>query len=84
MKHFILSCLATACLLIACNSNKSKDPATKDEASTDKSTEVTSNNTAQNTADEMQKRLEEMRKLPALTTDQIKAMLPTMIKPRRR
>jgi hypothetical protein len=76
MKHFILSCLVAASLLTACNSNKSKEPATSDETSKDKSTEVTSDNAVQNTADEVQKRLEEMRKLPALSTDQIKAMLP--------
>jgi hypothetical protein len=77
MKHFILSCLLAAFLLSACNSNKSKEPATTDESGKDKSsTEVTSDNTGQNTADDIQKKMEEMKKLPALTTDQIKALLP--------
>jgi ABC-type glycerol-3-phosphate transport system substrate-binding protein len=78
MKHFILSCLATAILLAACNSNKSKDATTSDDAAKDKSsTEMTSETKSDNTAaDDVQKKMEELRKLPALSTDQIKAMLP--------
>ena len=77
MKHFILSCLVAACLLTACNNNKSKEPSTNDETSKDKpSTEMTSGNMNQNSADDIQKRMEEMKKMPALSTDQIKAMLP--------
>ena len=77
MKQFILSSLLAAFLLTACNSNKSKEPATTDDKSKDKpATEVTTDNTSQNPAEEIQKRLEQMKKMPALSTDQIKAMLP--------
>lgn len=77
MKQFILSSLFAACLLTACNSNKSKEPAATDDKSKDKpTTEVSTDNTGQNPAEEIQKRLEQMKKMPALSTDQIKAMLP--------
>jgi hypothetical protein len=77
MKHFILTCLAAAILLAACNSNKSKETATSDDADKDKpSTEMTSETKSDNPTDDMQKKMEELRKLPALSTDQIKAMLP--------
>ena len=77
MKHFIITCLVTACLLAACNSNKTKDAATTDETSKDKpSTEVTSDNTVQSSTDAMTQKIEELKKLKPLTTDQLKAMIP--------
>jgi hypothetical protein len=80
MKHFILPCLVAACLLIACNSNKSKDSTTTEETGKEKtSTETTSDNKSTSAADEMQKRMEELKKLPALSTEQIKAMLPEVL-----
>ncbi|HLG38359.1 MAG TPA: hypothetical protein VI461_01785 [Chitinophagaceae bacterium] len=76
MKHFILSCLAAAFLLTACNSNKSKETTNDDAAKEKTEAERSSDNMSTKSADDVQARLEEMRKLPALSTDQIKAMLP--------
>jgi hypothetical protein len=77
MKHFILPCLVAACMLIACNSDKTKDSKTTEESGTEKSTnESSGGNTAQDKADEMQKKMDELKKLPSLTNDQLKALLP--------
>ena len=77
MKRFILSFIAAAFLLVACNNNKSKDSTTTEDSSKIKtSTETTTDNTSQNSADEAQKKMDELKKLPALTTEQLKAMLP--------
>ena len=77
MKHFIFSSLIMACLLIACNSNKTKESATTEEASKDKtSTEATTDNNPTNSADAMTRKIEELKKLTPLTTDQLKALVP--------
>jgi hypothetical protein len=76
MKQFIHACLVVASLLTACNSNKTKEPTTTETGKDKPSTEISADNTGKNTADDVQKKLEEMKKLPALSTDQIKALLP--------
>ena len=76
MKRFILFCLATAILLGACNNNKSKDAASDDATKEKTAAESTSDTKSTTSADDIQAKLEEMRKLPSLTTDQIKALLP--------
>jgi hypothetical protein len=77
MKHFIFCSLIITCLLAACNSNKTKDSKATDETKTEATTESGStDNTATNSADEAQKKMDEMKKLPALTNEQLKAMLP--------
>jgi hypothetical protein len=78
MKHFIYSALIFACFLVACNSNKTKDSETTEEAKTENSTTETSttDNTATNSADDVQKKMDELKKLPALSNEQLKAMLP--------
>jgi hypothetical protein len=76
MKYFILPCLVSVCMLIACNSNKTKDSKTEEANKETSTTEASSDNKTQATADEAQKKIDEMKKLPALSNEQLKAMLP--------
>lgn len=77
MKKLTLLLLASALLLGACNSKSKDKTAESTEANKDATTNATttSNETGLPTND-MAKLMEEMKKLPALTTDQLKAMLP--------
>lgn len=70
-KIFFLVC-ASFFLFAACNSNKTKEAT---ETGVNESTNQTTqnNNTSVN---DMARAMEEMKNIPALTTDQIKAMLP--------
>jgi len=70
MKSLFLNYMAAIFLLVACNSNKTKDSKTTDETKTEASTDKTS------TADDTQEKMEELKKLPALPPEQLKAMLP--------
>jgi len=70
MRHLTSLVFAVIFLLAACSNNKTKD-ATKE---TD--TETSGTNTSTNPAEDMAKVMEEMKKIPALSTDQIKALLP--------
>ncbi|HYM95131.1 MAG TPA: hypothetical protein VET23_13390 [Chitinophagaceae bacterium] len=67
--------LASFFLLAACNSNKSKENSSTSNKETASNTGTTSNETGLPTND-MAKMMEEMKKMPALSTDQLKAMLP--------
>ncbi|SRR5258706_5045692 len=69
MKNLILSCFVTLSLLIACNSHKSKITTATDEAQS--SADLITDDT-----DAIQKRLEQMKKLPPLSADQVKALFP--------
>jgi len=75
MKRLFLICVAATFLLAACNSNKTKDSKTTDESKTESSAASADKMTA-GTADDAQQKMEELKKLPALTTDQLKALLP--------
>lgn len=77
MKRLISLLFASAILFVACNNNKQKDNtntnATENkQPSTDNSVTSTNNQSV----NDMTKVMEEMKKKPALSTDQIKAMLP--------
>ena len=69
MKNFILPCFVIVFLLIACNNNKAKNSAPQDEANS--STEIITDS-----SDDVQQRLEQMKELPPLNPDQIKALFP--------
>lgn len=69
--------LATVMLFAACNNNKPKDATI---VSDDGKTKVTIDPTGiAKSADEVTQKLEELKKLTPLTTDQLKAMLPEEI-----
>lgn len=76
MKKTFLLIFAGVFLLAACNSNKTKD--TTSETNTTENTNQNSetNITSTSPAEDMAKAMEEMKKMPSLTTDQVKAMLP--------
>src|SRR5690242_14877418 len=80
MKHLSSVLVAVVMLLAACGNNKSKETnsTTTSQPSTENSTGTTNTNPTTNTegSNDMAKMMEEMKKMPALTTDQIKAMLP--------
>ena len=77
MKSSILSMLFGGFMLTACNNNKPKPlTITSDDGKSKVSVDV---NSASATSEEMQKKMEELKKLTPLTTDQLKAMLPEEI-----
>ena len=77
MKHFILFCLFSAGLLVACNNNKTNDSAKTEETNKETgSDEKTADNKTTNSADAMTQKIEELKKLTPLTTDQVKAIFP--------
>ena len=74
MKLTILSLLISAVCLVACNNNKPKQVTdTKEENKTDVPVDANSGMAA---TSDMQKKMEELKKLTPLTTDQLKMMLP--------
>lgn len=74
MKHLTSLAFAAMLLIAACNNNKPKETVITSE---DGKTKVSINPTAiTNSADEMQKKMEELKKLPPLSTDQLKKMFP--------
>jgi hypothetical protein len=77
MKSTILYLVAFGFFLAACNNNKPKPlTITSDDGKNKVSVDV---NSVSATTDEMQKKMEELKKLTPLTTDQLKAMLPEEI-----
>lgn len=73
MKPVIL-CLLVATMLVACKNKQSKTMTiTSDDGKSKVSVDV---NSAAAVGDEMQKKMEELKKLTPLTTDQLKALLP--------
>src|SRR5215475_13069484 len=77
MKSAILSVLAVGVFLTACNNNKPKAiTITSEDGKSKVSVDATSISAA---SDEMQKKVEELKKLTPLTPDQLKAMLPDEI-----
>ena len=75
MKHISLVLVAITLLLGACNNNKPKE--TTVITSEDGKEKVTIDvNQMQNAAQDMEKQKAELEKLPPLTMDQLKAMLP--------
>lgn len=75
MKKTISLLLASAILIAACN-NKSKDNSATSNSGTDKETATNNPTTPAQSAEDMTKMMDELRKLPALSTDQLKGMLP--------
>ena len=76
MRAFILFLLITGFCLTACNNNKPKGITVKSEDGTTTTIDV---NKMAASADEMQKRTEELQKLPPLSLDQLKALLPDQL-----
>lgn len=75
MKHLILSCMVVAYLLSACNNNKKPSEITVTSEDGKEKTTVDVNQ-VQSAAEQMQKQAEELQKLPPLSLDQLKALLP--------
>ena len=78
MTRLIPLLFAVVILLAACNNNKSKETnstATNNETTTNGTTNTNpaTNNTG---SDDMVKAMEQMKKMPALSTDQIKSIFP--------
>jgi hypothetical protein len=76
MTRLISLVFAAVFMLAACNNNKSKETSNNSDSSKN-GKETVNNNTGTNTQQQdMAKLMEEMKKKPALSTDQLKAMLP--------
>ena len=74
MKRVILSLVVAILTIVACKNNKSKTMTiTSDDGKSKVSVDV---NSAAAVSDDMQKKMEELKKLTPLTTDQLKTMLP--------
>jgi len=77
MKLFIFCLLVAAVSILACNNNKSKTMTIK---SADGKSKVSVDvNSAAAVSNDMQKKMEELKKLTPLTTDQLKTMLPEQL-----
>jgi len=77
MKLFIFCLLVAAASILACNNNKSKTMTIK---SADGKSKVSVDvNSAAAVSNDMQKKMEELKKLTPLTTDQLKTMLPEQL-----
>jgi hypothetical protein len=72
MKQFIISCLAVACLLSACNNNSKTAEATSKDTTATAKTEV-------QIPEEMKKQADELQKLTPLSLDELKALLPEQV-----
>ena len=74
MKRVILSLVVAILTIVACKNNKSKTMTiTSDDGKSKVSVDA---NSAAAVSDDMQKKMEELKKLTPLTTDQLKTMLP--------
>ena len=74
MKQVILSLVVAILTIVACKNNRSKTMTiTSDDGKSKVSVDV---NSAAAVSDDMQKKMEELKKLTPLTTDQLKTMLP--------
>jgi hypothetical protein len=76
MRQFTFSILIVACLLTACNNNKKTVEATSADG---KTTIATDASITQHVTDEMKKEAETLQKLPALSLEELKALLPEHI-----
>lgn len=76
MKQFILTLVTVAFLLTACNNNTKKVEATSEDGKTTVSAEVSQ---MQQASEEMKKQSEELQKLPPLSLDELKALLPEQL-----
>ena len=77
MKLFIFCLLVAAVSILACNNNKPKTMTIKsDDGKSKVSVDV---NSAAAVSNDMQKKMEELKKLTPLTTDQLKTMLPEQL-----
>ena len=77
MKLFIFCLLVAAASILACNNNKPKTMTIK---SADGKSKVSVDvNSAAAVSNDMQKKMEELKKLTPLTTDQLKTMLPEQL-----
>jgi hypothetical protein len=76
MRITILSLLFTGLCLAACNNNKKPVTITSEDGKEKTTIDV---NSVTSSTDEMQKKMEELKKLTPLTTDQLKTMLPDEI-----
>ncbi len=75
MKYFLFLSVAGTILFSACNGNKKYSVSTKNEDGTTTKTEVDVKSMT-SASDEMNKKMEELKKLTPLTLDQLKALLP--------
>jgi len=76
MKQFILSCMVAACLLSACNNNKKTVEVTSEDGKEKVTVDM---DQMQKAAEEMKKQSEELQKLPPLSLDELKALLPEQL-----
>jgi hypothetical protein len=77
MKQVILSLLVATLVIVACKNNRSKTMTlTSDDGKSKVSVDV---NSAAAASDDMQKKMEELKKLTPLTTDQLKTLLPEQL-----
>ena len=76
MKRLFSLLFAALFLLAACSNNKSKDKSSNTDQTNKETANTENTSTNPQTGDDMSKLMEEMKKMPALSTDQIKAMLP--------
>lgn len=77
MTRLSILLIATVMLLTACNNNKPKETnSTNTNNQTTTGTTGTNPSNVNEAANDMTKMMEEMKKMPALSTDQIKALLP--------
>ena len=77
MKLFIFCLLVASVSILACNNNKPKTMTIKsDDGKSKISVDV---NSAAAVSNDMQKKMEELKKLTPLTTDQLKTMLPEQL-----
>jgi hypothetical protein len=75
MRNLFISLLAVSLVFSACKNDKKVTVKDKNEDGTTTTTTVDMNNAADNT-DEMNRKMEELKKLTPLTLDQLKALLP--------
>src|SRR5678810_562408 len=77
MKQVILGLLVATLAIAACKNNRSKTMTIKsDDGKSKVSVDV---NSAAAVTDDMQKKMEELKKLTPLTTDQLKTLLPEQL-----
>ena len=75
MKMKSLLWLSIAIAIASCSGNSSKNE-TKEEATKESTEESTSPQSVSSAADETQKRIDELKKLPLITNDQMKSFFP--------
>ncbi len=75
MKLKFLLWLSVAIMIASCSGNSSKNETVKEEDSKE-STEASSSKSVSSAANETEKRIEELKKLPLITNDQMKSFFP--------